>query len=102
MEQIYPSPIPLILGTDNSTAKLDLETGWSKGMRYLRKHQKVSISLFQEALDNEDTVLLKRGSAENRSDILTKPLDAVAHWGHTTALGLSMKNPESRLMKSRL
>lgn len=102
MEQVYLREIPLILGTDNSTALLDLNIGWSKGMKHLRKHQKVSIGLLSEGLDREDTWLLKKPSAENRSDILTKPLPPATHWKHVRGLGLTMSDPASRVTKARL
>ena len=102
LEQIYNRVTPLVLGTDNSTAKLDLEVCWSKGLKHLRKHQRVSISLMNEALDKDDAFLLKSPTTENRSDLLTKALPSQTHWKHTLAFGLTMMDPVYEIVSSKL
>jgi hypothetical protein len=102
LEQVYNTEIPLILNTDNSTCKLDLEVKWSKGMRHLRKHQRISISLLGEGIERDDTLLLHRNSSDNRADVMTKALPAVTHWKHIVNLGLTMVDPAPRICKARL
>ena len=53
VEDVYERPFRLEIGTDNSTARLDILQGWSKGMRHLKKHQRVSISLFHETVQRD-------------------------------------------------
>ena len=91
LEQLYDHEIPLILNTDNSTCELDLNMQWSKGMRHLRKHQRVSISLLGEGIERDDTALLHRDSNDNRSDLMTKPLGKAEMEGHMSRLGCEFR-----------
>ena len=76
----------MILGTDNETCKLDISQGWSKGMKHLRKHHRVSISLSGEAVARPEVHLEKLESDENTMDIFTKPLGPAKFTKHRTGL----------------
>ena len=43
-------------------------------MRHICKHQKISLSMFQEALDREDVVLARVEFGLDTSYIFTKPI----------------------------
>ena len=88
LEDVYGRTFQLEVGTDNSTARLDILQGYSKGMKHLRRHQRVSISLFKETLDREDVDVLKLDTNENTTDVLTKPLGAEKHEKHRNGLGI--------------
>ena len=85
---IYGRNIAIKLGTDNSTAQLDVIQGWSKGMKHLRRHQRLSIGLFADSLDDDDCDLEKWDSGENTTDIFTKPLGAQKFVYHRKGLGV--------------
>ena len=77
LEDLYERVFKMEIGTDNSTARLDILQGWSKGMRHLKKHQRVSISLFYETTQRDGVEVRKLDSEENTPDILTKDLKSV-------------------------
>ncbi len=69
VSEIFNYDIGLHLGTDNATTKLDIEVGSTKGMRHLKKHQRISLGLLSERIERDDASLCKRDRAENTSDI---------------------------------
>ena len=87
--ELYGYDVPLELGTDSSTAKLDIEKGLSQSMRYLKEHQRILPGLLTEALDTEDDELNKLDSEENTSDVCTKPLGSVLHEKHRAGFPIS-------------
>ena len=84
---LYGYEIGLLLGTDNSTTKLDIELGFSKGMRHLRKHQRISLGLLAESLERDDAELRKIGTDESTADLFTKALGTVKFLTHRDGLG---------------
>ncbi len=72
-----------------STALHDLLQGYSKQMRHLRKHHRVSISLINEAFDRPEAKLDFVPSGENTVAILTKPLGPEKHAYHSYGLALT-------------
>ena len=44
MEQVYSRKVEVEIATDNSTAELDITQGFSKSMKHLLKHHRVSSS----------------------------------------------------------
>lgn len=89
VSEVYRYDVPLSLGTDNSTTKLDIEIGFSKGMRHLKKHQRISLGLLSEALERDDASLDKLPSKDNTSDIFTKPLGSHLFYTHRDGLGIA-------------
>ena len=87
--ELYGYDVPLELGTDSSTAKLEIERGFSKSMRSLKKHQRTSSGLMMEALDKEDDELNNLDSEANTSDVCTKPLGSVLHTKHRAGFPIS-------------
>lgn len=74
VEEVYGRKFDLEIGTDNSTARLDILQRYSKGMKHLKRHQRVSIALFGETVDRPGASVRKVGTDENTPDILTKSL----------------------------
>ena len=72
LEQVYRRPVRMELGTDNETCELAINTGYSKGMRHLRKHQRLSIGLYNEACDRDDVDVAYLESGENTTNVLTR------------------------------
>ena len=92
LEQVYDRAVKLVLGTDNETCHLDVCVGYSKNMRHLRKHQRLSIGLFNESCDRDDVEVETLPSGKNTSDILTKVTKV--HTFQTHRVGLGIGAPE--------
>ena len=88
LEQVYERDVPLELGADNETAELDISKGWSKNMKHLRKHQRLSIGQLGEAVDRDDAELrhLPRGS--NTTGTLTEGLLPIQYAKYRRGLGI--------------
>ena len=59
MEDAWGRAVRMKCGIDNATALLDIKQGWSKSMKYLRKHQRVSLSLMSEVFERDENDLDK-------------------------------------------
>ncbi len=71
-------PVQLQCLQDNVAAIRDMEVGYSKKLRYLRRHHRLSLGLLRDSLDREGVEGEHVVSAENTSDVMTKaqPKDA--------------------------
>ena len=87
-EDVWGREVELHAATDNAAALLDIQQGWSKSMRYLRKHQGVSLSLMSETLDLKGNSVVQANTDDNVSDILTKAPGPRKHSKCVTKLGL--------------
>lgn len=79
LEQITERDWSVRHRTANSTAKLDIDVGWSRAMRFLRRQHRLSISLMHELMNDPEKALEKADTNENRSDVLTKSLGPQKH-----------------------
>lgn len=77
LEDVYERPFQMEIGTDNSTARLDILQGRSKGMRHMKKHQRVPTPLLHETVQRDGVQVRKLDSEENTPDLLTKDLKSV-------------------------
>ena len=80
VEDVEERSVPLHCSVDNATALLDIQQGWSKALKYLRKHQRVSLGLMMETLELPGNSTSKENTEDNEADLLTKELGAVAHF----------------------
>ena len=80
--------LPPELYSDASVAEAALRSGWSRNLRYLRKHQRVSICAVRDLLVTSTTAHRHVESKANVADVFTKCLPADAHWRHAATLGL--------------
>jgi len=78
LEDLYQAKIPYRHEIDNDAGRLLLQSGASRQLRYLPKHQGIEFSLFRELFDKERHGNTRRAirvdTAKNRADLHTKPL----------------------------
>ena len=89
MEAITGNVIRAVVQGDASVAEACIRSGWSKALRYIRKHQRVSISVLHDMFQEDDCEYSHTASAENSADIHTKSLDRVLHERHSKFMGLT-------------
>lgn len=89
-EQVTGVTLPLNSHTDNEACRPCVGTGVSRRLSYLRKHQEVSLSAIHGSYQRRGSNLLRLPSEDNAADIMTKPLDHVAHWIGVRLLGLGI------------
>ena len=99
-------PLPALALGDASVVERCLQAGWSKNMRYLRKHQRVSISLLHDVFHG-DRALATFGhtsSETNVAGIFTKALPVASVRKHVSFLGIeqiaSLPNSEADTSKT--
>ena len=90
LEEISDRSIDLVALTDNSTALLDIQTGYAKAMRYLKRQHRISVGMLSEAFDRPGHVLATTASGGNTSDALTKPLGPEVHERHARGMTLDL------------
>ena len=86
MEDVLHRPMRILSLTDNTTAEQAVRHGYSKGLRHLRKHHRVSIGLMSDIYLRGDASLGHVESGQNHGDIFTKALEVLLHEYHTRAL----------------
>ena len=89
-EEIAGGSIDLVALTDNSTALLDIQTGYAKAMRYLKRQHRISAGMLSKSFGRPGHVLAKTASGENTSDALTKPLGPEVHERHARGITLDL------------
>jgi hypothetical protein len=92
LEVILKRPVRVVLRGDNDAACIACRKGYSRKLGYIKKHQKCSLSAMRHVfvggephetdLEPSVNVLARVDTKKNRSDLGTKPLDHVVHWGH--------------------
>ena len=82
LEDLHSRSIRLQCFTDNETGMHDLDIGYSKQMRHLRKHHHVSLGLIRDTMEREEDEVRSLESGLNPSDILTKFLNGVLRQRH--------------------
>ena len=65
MEEIMGRRIDLVALIDNSTALLDIQTGYAKMTRHLKRQHRISVGMLSEAFDRPGHVLAKTDFGEN-------------------------------------
>ena len=68
-----------------------IKNGISAKMRYIRKHQRISIGFLHDAMDDkvhDDRKTVRVDSADNTADVFTKPLDDQSFAKHRLTLGI--------------
>ncbi len=93
LQAVYGRPIFLELGTDNSTARLDILQGYSRGMKHLRHHQRVSIGLLGESVAHPGVQVRKIAFDENTPDVFTKAVSRVKFEKHRAGLTVGRAGP---------
>ena len=86
---IFGYTIPFELDTDSDSARVTFENGYSRKLRYLRKHQRISISFVADALKAVMGNVTRADSKDNNADIHTKPLSAILFNKHKADLGVT-------------
>ena len=81
--------IRAIVQGDASVAEACIRSGWSKALRYIRKHQRVSICALHDMFLRDDCEYAHTGSSDNSADILTKSLDKLLYLRHSSFMGLT-------------
>ena len=74
---------------DASVAEACIRSGWSKALRYIRKHQRISICALHDMFMEDDVEYGHVDSTENSSDLLTKSLDRLLHLRHSKFMGMT-------------
>ena len=73
---------------DNDAANVSFTQGYSRKLRYMRKHQRVSLGFIKDGLDGTGGEVLRVDTDKNNSDLHTKPLGRVAFEKHREAMGV--------------
>jgi len=82
--------VHLIVFGDAVVSERCVLSGWSKAMKYLRKHQRVSLSQLKEMFDRSDITYQHIESSRNPSDMMTKALDRQLHEQHCKTTGIHL------------
>lgn len=77
--------------TDNDASRISIDSGMSRRLSYVRKHQDVSFSAVSAFYAKPGRSMSRVSSEDNVSDIMTKPLDHVAHWRGMRMLGMGIR-----------
>ena len=77
---------------DSESARLSYNHGYSRKMRRLRKHQRVSVAFIKEALKQLGTKAARVDTADNPADIFTKPLPKSPFLKHMLGLGMEWQS----------
>ena len=90
LETILGRSVRVICSSDNEASVSAGKKGYSRKLAYLKKYQRTSLAAIREVYvghkeheepgDLSPNVLRHINSTLNRSDLGTKPLDAVRHW----------------------
>ena len=89
MEDIFHRSVRInIIWIDNDAAKTSFQEGYSRKLRYVRKHQRVSLGFIKDSRENSDIELHRVDSGDNCGDVHTKPLERVAFQKHRTTMGV--------------
>ena len=84
--------MPIDLLTDSEACRMAVVKGSSGALRYMRKHQFVSLSLVADLFEKSTGNTIARvESAENHSDLMTKILARVLHERHCIAIGIRIR-----------
>ena len=78
--------------TDSESARLSYNLGYSRKMRHLRKHHRVSVAFIKEALEQLGTKAARVDAADNPADIFTKPLPKSPFLKHVLGLGMEWQS----------
>ncbi len=78
----------LKLHTDSESAESNFKSGYSRKLRYLRKHQRVSLGFIGGEVSSGNVEVLRTPTDTNNTDIHTKPLDRVKFRRHAEAMGM--------------
>lgn len=80
-EQMFRILVMLNVGVDNTAAEYTARSGYSKALRYMKKHHKIKTAFVQDSLQKRHKwrKVIRVASSKNRSDIQTKPLDRLKH-----------------------
>ena len=85
-------PLQGFMFGDASVAERCIKAGWSKNMRYVRKHQRVSISMLHDIFNEEENhcqcYYRHVSSEKNTADTFTKALPAASFQKHASFLGI--------------
>eukprot|EP00931_Biecheleriopsis_adriatica_P065039 TRINITY_DN3965_c1_g1_i1.p1 TRINITY_DN3965_c1_g1~~TRINITY_DN3965_c1_g1_i1.p1 ORF type:complete len:1301 (-),score=320.83 TRINITY_DN3965_c1_g1_i1:1146-5048(-) len=86
-EEMFGSSLPLDLLTDNDAARAAFQQGYSRKLRYLKKHQRVSLGFVRDLMEKLGLVG-RIDSDKNNSDVHTKPLSKVSFQKHCDDMGV--------------
>jgi hypothetical protein len=91
LEQIFGVPRVIIRQlTDSEACRLAVKKGSSGALRYIRKHQFISLSVVSDFFAPETGNELGRvDSNDNHSDFMTKGLPRPVHEKHSAAVGMT-------------
>lgn len=95
LSEIYGRMIPLHLGIDNTTGRLDILQGYSKGMKHLKRHHRLSIGLYGETVARPGIEVDILGSGENTTDLFTKALGPILFVRHRRGFGSGLDENDS-------
>jgi hypothetical protein len=90
-EEALGRPVLLRVRCDSDACMLAIKNGISAKMRYIRKHQRISIGFLHDAMDeavHDDRETVRVDSADNIADMFTKPLHAQSFCKHRLSLGI--------------
>ena len=99
-------PLPALALGDAAVVERCLQAGWSKNMRYVRKHQRVSISLLHDIFHGGGALASfgHTSSEANVADMFTKALPVASFRKHVSFLGIgpaaSLSNSEDGTSKT--
>ena len=88
LERLFHAALPVQMWTDYEAARLAYTNGYSRKLRHMRKHQRVSAAFVKEGLDKLKAPVGRIDSACNTADMFTKPLPRGTFEDHVTSLGL--------------
>jgi hypothetical protein len=88
IEYIFNRKLGSKVWTDSESVRLSYNLGYSRKMRHLRKHQRVSVAFIKEALEQLGTKAARVDTADSPADIFTKPLPKSPFLKHVLGLGM--------------
>ena len=86
-EEMFNQSMPLDLLTDNDAARAAFNQGYSRKLRYLKKHQRVSLGFVKDVLDRFGFTG-RVDSDRNNSDLHTKHLNKILFQRHCDDMGI--------------
>ena len=90
LENVFNRALAARVWTDSEAARLAYNLGYSRRMRHLRKHQRISIAFIKEALEQLKTNATRVATTENTADIFTKALPKKLFAQHVEAMGMHL------------